>query len=145
MITEPYPAVIMPSGSGRMDLSDDSYTFHHYRAYGVLDNGDNEAIDLLKLIEPAHRQYLYAIFTNQLGLHTHSTKEIKIRGTKWCIVNYQQRGATKEHQDAYRAQLNALWNNRYTGILLQKVSIEGDINTRTWRKETIDESIRIEL
>ena len=145
MLTEPYPAVIMPSGSGRIDIGDGHYTFVNYRVYGVLSDGEREAINFLELIKPAHEQYIYSIFGNQLGLNSNAMKEIKLRGTSWIIASYRQRGATEEQQEVCREYLNTAWKNRYAAVLLEKVTVRGDIKSRNWIEETVDESIRIEL
>lgn len=145
MIAEPYPAVIMPSGSGSIDLSDDTYTFTHYRAYGIKASGEQEAIDLVGLIQPAHQQYLYSIFKNKLGLRSNPEKAIKLRGTDWTLASYTQPGATSEHQAEYRSELKSQLGNQYKGLLLQKVTVLGDIKTRNWIEENTDESTLIEL
>ena len=145
LLTEPYPAVIMPSGSGRVDISDGCYTFTHYRAHGLLANGTREHIDLVELIQPAHQQYMYKVFNNHLGLNPDSRKHIQLRGTDWTVANYRQRGALEAQQAACRARLMATWEHRYTAILLEKVTVRGDIASRNWIEETLDESIHIEL
>lgn len=145
LITEPYPAVIMPSGSGKLDLSDGTYQFVHYRAYGIDATGAKEPLDLLELTQAAHPQYLYVIFSNHFGLNRNSQKELKLRGTDLQIARYRQPGATSAHQAVYREQLHSRFNQQYTALQLEKVSVTGDIETRTWITEETDELIIIQL
>lgn len=145
MVTEPYPAVIMPSGSGRIEIGDNTFTFRHYRAYGITQAGAKEALDLVDFIQPAHPQYLYEVFRNQFGLKNGSTKTIKIRGTNLTVASYPQRGATVRNQTKYRSSLNAHFDNRYEHLLLEQVTVVGELKTRRWIKESIDEINLIEL
>ena len=145
MIAEPYPAVIMPSGSGRIDISQGTYQFNNYRAYGITESGAQEPLDLMKLIQPAHSQYLYGIFEHHFGLKSDPRKTIKLRGTDWTIASYRLPGATPEHQIEWRTELKARLGHRFEQLLLEQVSVVGDLKTRNWIQETHDESILIEL
>ncbi|MGB0258791.1 MAG: hypothetical protein ACPGES_09070 [Coraliomargarita sp.] len=145
VLTEPYPAVIMPSGSGRMDISQGTYTFTHYRAYGISLTGSREPLNIMDLIKPAHDQYLYVIFNNGFGLIDDSKKTLQLRGTDWTIASYPQAGATPTNQAQYRSALNSTLGKRFEKLLLERVIVLGDLNTRNWLQETIDESTLIEL
>lgn len=145
MILEPYPAVIMPSGSGRIDISEGTYRFTYYRAYGITSSNAREALNVIDLIQPAHDQYLYTIFKNDFGIGNDSQKTIQLRGTNWAIASYQQAGATPQHKADYRSALNTQLSNRFEQLLLEQVTVLGDIKTRNWIQEDTDESTLIEL
>ena len=145
LVVEIYPSVIMPSGAGKIDISDGHYPFVHYRAYGVLSNGEQEEIDMLELIKPVHRHYVYSIFNNQFGLNPDATKRMKLRGTEWVYFQYPQRGATLQQQAECKEMLKQGWSDRYAALLLQKVTVRVEMASKNWIEETIDENIRIEL
>jgi|GEM_PF-1597047 len=145
LLTEPYPAVIFPSGAGTVDLSDQSYNFTEYRVYGISDQGPQQRIDILKLITPAHPQYLYQIFGNAFGLSADPTKELKLRGTDWTLLSYRQRGATDTQRAECKSWLNARLEQRYQSLILQKIIVTGDLKTRSRTNEQIDDTIEITL
>lgn len=145
MIAEPYPAVIMPSGSGSMDIQNNQYQFTHYRIFGETPQGEFEPIDPLQLIGKAHRQYLYAIFKNGYGLKTESTRQLKLRGTDWVLYSYQQKGNSVENQQSYKRELADKLQHKYQTLHLQQLTVTGDLKTNQWIEEVVDESIAINL
>jgi len=145
MIIEPYPSVIMPSGSGSIDISQNDYTFYNYRAYGIKADGSEHKIDLLELIRPAHKQYLYTIFEKEFGLSEDAEKEIKLRGTDWVIARYMRAGASSENRQIFKEQVRKQLGRDYNALVLKKVSVRGDLKTKKWLDEATHEQTQISL
>lgn len=77
---EPYPAIILPSGAGKLNLQEGVIKVNNLAIYGYDFQGKLQKIDAKKLLDPIPNQYLYAVVDNEFGLSTKITDEVLLRG-----------------------------------------------------------------
>lgn len=107
---EPYPAIILPSGAGKLDLKESVINVNYLSIYGYDFQGKLEKIDAKQFLHPIPNQYIYAIFDNEFGLSTKTTKEILLRGTNKKIEMKRELASPEERQIAKIWLSNKLTN-----------------------------------
>ena len=77
--TEPYPAILLPSGAGKIAVRGSEATFKHLTLYAHDSAGHLVPIDPRRLLAPIPTHYLYAIAANDFGQREAPTQPIFIR------------------------------------------------------------------
>ena len=102
---ELYPAIILPSGAGKIDLKEKSIEVQNLSIYGYNTQGKLQKIDVVNFLAPIPRQYLYGIAETEFGLSTQTVDEIKIRGLEKRI-EVKRRLISLEKQKLAKAWLS---------------------------------------
>lgn len=77
---EPYPALLLPAGAGKLNLEEKIIKVNTIAIYGYDLQGKLQKIDSQEFLAPIPRHYLYAIVDNEFGLSTKTIDEIWLRG-----------------------------------------------------------------
>jgi hypothetical protein len=77
--TEPYPAILLPSGATKIAVRARAATFDHVALYARDSSGRLEAIDPRTFLAPIPVQYLEGITANDFGQSEATTKRLFIR------------------------------------------------------------------
>ncbi|MGK7951084.1 MAG: hypothetical protein AB4368_20435 [Xenococcaceae cyanobacterium] len=94
---EPYPAIILPSGAGKLDLKEGVINVYNLSIYGYDIQGKLQKIDQTGFLNPIPNHYLYAVFDNEFGLSTKTKDEIVLRGLNKKI-EIKRKSTTPEEQ-----------------------------------------------
>lgn len=113
-ITEPYPAVMFPSGHGKISIVNDSISFERNQIYGVK-NGVHEELHWDQLLGPIKPQYYSMLWMKELGFSIDWIKEDKedVKLMPWKKRNKKDIQSLK---DWYSDQLD----DRYDSIVFKK-------------------------
>ena len=102
---ELYPAIILPSGAGKIDLKEQGIEVQNLSIYGYNTQGKLQKIDAVSFLAPIPRQYLYGIAGTEFGLSTQTIDEIKIRGLE-ARIQVKRRQISLEKQKLAKVWLS---------------------------------------
>lgn len=71
--SEPYPAIILPSGAGQLKKSDGVVHFSYITCEGINSKGNTVSLSLEEIFSPAPPHFISAIISNNLGFPGPST------------------------------------------------------------------------
>ena len=97
---EVYPSIVLPSGAGKVKLTDGDLTYHTTEIYGKKMTGELVRLDVREFLKPIPVQYLHAIVEGEFGLEPDYRKRINsllfesriVGGTK---VTEEERAQTR--------------------------------------------------
>ena len=116
-ITEPYPAILFPSGHGKVIIANDSISFDKFELYGIK-NGAKEPMDWEQFLGPIKPQYYSMVWMKELGF---SSDWIQEDGEDTRIMPWKKRaeGDVENLKAWYTSQME----ERCDSILFEKLKI----------------------
>ena len=132
---EPYPAIILPSGAGKVERKDDSFQFTRTNIYGLgLVSGEWERRDPKSFLNPIHVHFLSAIIKNDFGLNPDLEYTVSSRGNLIPSFTYNNRDCLTEKNISYtKSWLRTRLSNhgcKNEMIIVRQVLLSADLKTR---------------
>lgn len=93
---EPYPAIILPAGAGKVSRSEGIFTFNRFEAIGIdAATGKEKQLNPSTLLRPIPVQYFHVIFDNNFGLGASPTRRIRFKYLRFPTINLKRRAANE--------------------------------------------------
>lgn len=123
-ITEPYPAVLFPSGHGKINISNDTVSFERNLLFGTKD-GSREVLEWNQMFGPIRTQYYAFVWMKDLGFSPEWIVEDEV-DTK--LMPWKQRAShdLPELKDWYNHQLE----NEYDSIVFEKINVSVSMKSK---------------
>ena len=74
---EPYPAILLPSGAGRVSIDEEIVSFGRISLWGKNEDNNWKRIDIENFLAPMPKHYFSSVVKNSFGLDL-ATKDIKV-------------------------------------------------------------------
>jgi hypothetical protein len=133
---EPYPAVILPGGAGKIKIDGDDLRFSKLVLYGKDQESDQwKSLDATAFLDPIPVVYLRSIIVNEFGLNRDRVVSVNFAWNLFPDFDYtNQKFITEERVVAAKAWLRerlALQGCETDTLLARKVIVKSHVITKT--------------
>ena len=132
---EPYPAILLPAGAGKILKKGNSFQFARTGIYGIdLVSGEWQRLDPASFLDPIPAHFLNAIIVNEFGLNPDLEFTVRFRGNLLPSFSYDNRSRLSEKNiNDTKSWLRTRLSNhgsRDEMLLVRKVLISVNLKTR---------------
>lgn len=142
---EPYPAVILPSGAGKLRIVDGCFQHNRRAVFAECRDGSLEPVPPATWLDWTHAQHIGALFHQGFGLDTARRRVIGFHGTTAVLAAYERAGNTPENVAACREWIGERLGDDVVALVLRRSKVTRRLESKEYVKEEVVDERRFAL
>lgn len=142
---EPYPAVLLPAGTGKISVTAKEVSFSQRQIFAVFPDGNEQLLNPAEFFPPIPEQYWTEIARNRFGLGPERSRSISLG--IWTLTVRQQREAdTSERRETVewlQGRLQNLGISDAIAIRVRRMRITYNVEKRLESKREVVEEFDV--